>query len=352
MRQFVGSVPDATTVRDLLLSVAPPGSGAAAGRLDARRAGHDGARRRADARCATRSALADWGDVGGYEPRCCGTPATSPRSGMPLDRASGARSRPCPAASRSGSCSRPCCAARTRCCCSTSPTTTSTCPASVARGAAARRRAKTVLLSATTGSCSPRAAAADRHRRGRADVWVHGGGFATYHEARRGPERAARRAAPALGRGAREAEAQLVLMLQAARPRQRRNGVALPGRGRPGCASSRRRARPSAPTRAERQDAAARRPHRQARGDLRAARAHRADAAVRPRRSGTASGSRCSARTARASRTSCGCSPASKVATTPAHGEARRAGRARARSPRPTTAPDLAGRTLAGACSG
>ena len=48
MRQFVGSVRDDSTVRDLLLSVAPPRVRAAAAALDARRARDDGARRRAD----------------------------------------------------------------------------------------------------------------------------------------------------------------------------------------------------------------------------------------------------------------------------------------------------------------
>ena len=49
---------------------------------------------------------------------------------------------------------------------------------------------------------------------------------------------------------------------------------------------------------------------------LRGPRADRADAAVRRRRSSTASGWRCSAPTAPASATSCGCSPASDVAHT------------------------------------
>ena len=49
MRQFVGGIRDETTVRDLLLSIAPARVRAAASRLDARRAGDDGARRRADA---------------------------------------------------------------------------------------------------------------------------------------------------------------------------------------------------------------------------------------------------------------------------------------------------------------
>ena len=49
MRQFIGSVRDGSTVHDLLLSVAPPAVRQAAERLDAGRAGDDGARRREDA---------------------------------------------------------------------------------------------------------------------------------------------------------------------------------------------------------------------------------------------------------------------------------------------------------------
>ena len=70
-------------------------------------------------------------------------------------------------------------------------------------------------------------------------VWTHPGGFATYHEARR--DRFAR--FEELRRRWDEEHAKLkalVLMLQAEGGVQRRHGLAVPGRARPGCASSRR----------------------------------------------------------------------------------------------------------------
>ena len=49
MRQFIGGIRDESTVRDLLLSVAPPARAARpAARLDAAELADDGARRRAD----------------------------------------------------------------------------------------------------------------------------------------------------------------------------------------------------------------------------------------------------------------------------------------------------------------
>ena len=124
-------------------------------------------------------------------------------------RRSAARCARCPAASRSGSCSRRCCAGPTRSCCSTSPTTTSTCPASGGSRSGCAETPKTVLFVSHDRELLARAA--DRVvtvelGRGRQHAWVHGGGFATYHEARARPLRPARGAAAPLGRGARQAQ--------------------------------------------------------------------------------------------------------------------------------------------------
>jgi ATPase subunit of ABC transporter with duplicated ATPase domains len=65
MRQFVGSLRDETTVRELLASVAPPRVGAGARRLrDAERALSEGGE---PAQLAYAEALAEWGDAGGWE---------------------------------------------------------------------------------------------------------------------------------------------------------------------------------------------------------------------------------------------------------------------------------------------
>jgi ATPase subunit of ABC transporter with duplicated ATPase domains len=66
MRQLVGSLRDESTVRDLLLTTAPPAIRAAAARLDAaeeRAMLDDGERAQMD----YARALADWGDAGGYD---------------------------------------------------------------------------------------------------------------------------------------------------------------------------------------------------------------------------------------------------------------------------------------------
>ena len=100
----------------------------------------------------------------------------------------------------------------------------------------------------------------------------------------------------------------LVLMLQAEGRISHGMASPLPGRCRPGCGSSRRRGRRRSRRASRTSHAAARRAHRQAGRDVRRARAHRPDAARSTWRCVTASGSRCSVRTAPASRTSCGCS--------------------------------------------
>ena len=66
MRQFVGGIRDSSTVRDLLLSIAPPRVRAAAQRLDAAELTMmDRDDEPTQMRYAT--ALTDWGDAGGYE---------------------------------------------------------------------------------------------------------------------------------------------------------------------------------------------------------------------------------------------------------------------------------------------
>jgi ATPase subunit of ABC transporter with duplicated ATPase domains len=66
MRQFIGGIQDESTVRDLLLSVASPRVRDAAARLDAAElVMMERDDERAQMRYAT--ALAEWGDAGGYE---------------------------------------------------------------------------------------------------------------------------------------------------------------------------------------------------------------------------------------------------------------------------------------------
>ena len=117
------------------------------GRVDAAELRDDGARRRADpdalrpgaGRLGRRRRLRGRGRLGRLLHRG--------RSGIPCEQAAVARRcARCPAASRSGWCSRRCCAGPTRCCCSTSRTTTSTSRASAGSRSALRETPKTVLF--------------------------------------------------------------------------------------------------------------------------------------------------------------------------------------------------------------
>ncbi|MGN6743154.1 MAG: ATP-binding cassette domain-containing protein, partial [Amnibacterium sp.] len=86
MRQFIGTVRDSSTVRDLLLTTAPPAVQAAAERMDAaeRAMLEDGSER---AGIAYGQALADWGDVGGYDEEVRWDSATLEALHLPYDRA-------------------------------------------------------------------------------------------------------------------------------------------------------------------------------------------------------------------------------------------------------------------------
>ena len=149
-----------------------------------------------------------------------------------------------------------------------------------------------------------------------ADAWVHGGGFATYHEARQRALRALRGAAPALGREARPAEE--------ARPacsgRRPRSATSMASRYQAAQTRLRKFEEAGPPPEPPREQDITmrlqRRPHRRAGRHLQGPGADRPDEARSTWRSSTASGSPSSAPTAPASRTSCGCWPAATVAHT------------------------------------
>ncbi|MHA7218199.1 ABC-F family ATP-binding cassette domain-containing protein [Arthrobacter sp. MDT1-48-3] len=86
MRQFVGQVRDDTTVRDLLVSAAPPVLAAAAARIDVAEL----AMMEADdepTQMKYAQAIADWGDAGGYELETTWDEVTMAALGVPFDRA-------------------------------------------------------------------------------------------------------------------------------------------------------------------------------------------------------------------------------------------------------------------------
>ncbi len=86
MRQFIGSVRDESTVRDLLVSVAPQAIRETAARIDAAELAmmeHD----RETDQMAYAQALVDWGDVGGYEYETLWDTCTISALGVPFERA-------------------------------------------------------------------------------------------------------------------------------------------------------------------------------------------------------------------------------------------------------------------------
>ncbi|MET9274096.1 ATP-binding cassette domain-containing protein [Kribbella sp. NPDC003557] len=85
MRQFVGSVRDESTVRDLLLGVAPEAIRQAAAKLDkAELAMMEADDEKTQLRYA--QAVADWGEVGGYDAEVLWDVCTTAALGVPFDR--------------------------------------------------------------------------------------------------------------------------------------------------------------------------------------------------------------------------------------------------------------------------
>jgi ATPase subunit of ABC transporter with duplicated ATPase domains len=86
MRQFVGSVRDETTVRDLLVSVAPPAVRAAAAEIDRTELAMIERDEERD-QMAYAQAIVDWGDAGGYEHESMWDVCTMAAMGVPFQQA-------------------------------------------------------------------------------------------------------------------------------------------------------------------------------------------------------------------------------------------------------------------------
>jgi ATPase subunit of ABC transporter with duplicated ATPase domains len=85
MRQFVGSVRDDTTVRDLLVDLAPPAVRAAGRAVEAAELAMM-ERDDEKAQLAYAQALADWGDAGGYDAEVLWDVCTTAALGIPFER--------------------------------------------------------------------------------------------------------------------------------------------------------------------------------------------------------------------------------------------------------------------------
>jgi ATPase subunit of ABC transporter with duplicated ATPase domains len=186
MPQFVGSVRDDRTVRDLLVSVARPGVRDAARAVDAAELA---IMERDDeaAQMAYAQALSDWADVGGYDAETTWDMCTVAALGIPYDKAQwrgvstlsgGEQKRLVLEALLRGP---------DEVLLLDEPDNYLDVPGKRWLEAQLRETPKTVLFVSHDRELLAQAAtkiASVEPAPGGSDVWVHGGGFATYHEAR------------------------------------------------------------------------------------------------------------------------------------------------------------------------
>ena len=285
MRQFIGQVRDESTVRDLLVSVAPPRVRSPPRRPRPCRARADGVRRRAPRRWPTRTRSATGPTPAATTPRCSGTSAPWRRSGSRSTRRSTARPARSPAASRSGSSLEALLRGPDEVLLLDEPDNYLDVPGKEWLEQRLAESPKTVLLVSHDRELLARTATqvvtVELGAAGNT-AWTHGGGFATYHQAR--ADRFARLEELRRRWDEEHAEAQGPRAdVQGEGEVQRRHGQPLPGGQDPPREVRGGRAAAGDRARADGADAARRRAHGQARGGLRAARADRADAALRPR---------------------------------------------------------------------
>ena len=254
---------------DLALRLAAPpvrAAGRAAGRgraaMHARRPPTASSRRRPS--CAYADALVAWGEAGGYDAEVLFDTVSVSRLDLPWERPGAGRCAPCPAASRSGSRWTCCCAGRTRCCCWTSRTTSSTYRRKRWLEARLRESDKSVLYVSHDRELLAQTATRVVTVEGGTRV-DPSGRLRLLARGPRGPLRTARRAAPALGRGAPEAQGPGA-HVQAEGGLQRRAGLAVPGGPDPAAQVRGGRPAPAAAQGAGHPDAARRWPYRQAGG--------------------------------------------------------------------------------------
>ncbi|GAA3210786.1 hypothetical protein GCM10020256_09150 [Streptomyces thermocoprophilus] len=187
MRQFVGSVRDDSTVRDLLVSVAPPRIREAARAVDA--AEHavmtvdDEA-----AQLAYAQALADWAEVRGYEAETLWDMCTTAALGVPYERAQWRQVRTLSGGEQKRLVLEALLRGTDEVLLLDEPDNYLDVPGKRWLEEQLRETRKTVLFVSHDRELLARAAqkivTVEPGPAG-ADAWVHGGGFATYHDARR-----------------------------------------------------------------------------------------------------------------------------------------------------------------------
>ena len=278
MRQFIGSVRDATTVQEFLVGLAPTPVREAWAAVEAAELAlmdHDDERRQLD----YAHALTHWGDVGGYDAEVLWDTVVVAALGMPFDRgkyrevatlSGGEQKRLAVEALLRGP---------DEVLLLDEPDNYLDVPGKRWLEDRLRETAKTVLFVSHDRELLAQVADRIVTVEG-ATVWVHGGGFASYHEARSAKhERMAE-----LRRRWEEEHARLIELVRTLQQQAKVSDAMAakyrvhgpPARAIRGSWTSARQA-----DRAAGHDAAARRAYRRARGDLRGLGAHRAHAAVR-----------------------------------------------------------------------
>jgi ATPase subunit of ABC transporter with duplicated ATPase domains len=183
MRQFIGGIRDETTVRDLLLSIAPAPIRAAANRLDAAElAMMDRDDEPTQMRYA--SALAEWGDAGGYEQEVHFDACCMAALGLSYDRCQWREVATLSGGEQKRLVLESLLRGKDEVLLLDEPDNYLDVPAKIWLEQQLAATPKTVLLVShdreLLAACAERIITVeDRH------IWVHGGGFATYAEARR-----------------------------------------------------------------------------------------------------------------------------------------------------------------------
>jgi ATPase subunit of ABC transporter with duplicated ATPase domains len=183
MRQFVGSVRDDSTVRDLLVSVAPPRIQQAAAEMDASELlmmEHD------DEKTQMRyaQAIADWGDAGGYEIEVVWDACTVSSLGVPYDRAQYREVRTLSGGEQKRLVLETLLRGHDDVLLLDEPDNYLDVPAKQWLEEQLASTQKTVLLISHDRELLSRSANRIVTVEG-GSAWIHGGGFATYHDARR-----------------------------------------------------------------------------------------------------------------------------------------------------------------------
>ncbi|MBC2903095.1 ABC-F family ATP-binding cassette domain-containing protein [Streptomyces cupreus] len=187
MRQFVGSVRDETTVRDLLVSVAPPRIQEAARAVDAAEHGIMTVDDEA-AQLKYAQALADWAEVRGYEAETLWDMCTMAALGVPYEKAQWRQVRTLSGGEQKRLVLEALLRGTDEVLLLDEPDNYLDVPGKRWLEERLKETRKTVLFVSHDRELLARAAekivSVEPSPTG-ADAWVHGGGFSTYHEARR-----------------------------------------------------------------------------------------------------------------------------------------------------------------------